>query len=78
MHSHTLHKIAFLLLVVGGINWLLVGLLSFDLVGYIGSFLGSVSPLFNKVVFTLVGLSAIYELLMHKAHCKVCSSSDTM
>lgn len=61
--------LTFLLLVVGGINWLLVGALSFDLVEFL---LGSV-PMAQTVVYVLVGLSAIYELLTHKKNCRLCT-----
>ncbi|MFP4514786.1 MAG: DUF378 domain-containing protein [Parcubacteria group bacterium] len=57
---NTLDWIALILLVVGGLNWLLVGLFSFDLVAYIFGYMSTVS----KIVYVLVGLSAIYTLLM--------------
>ena len=51
------------LLVVGGLNWGLVGLMSFDLVG---SIFGSMSAL-SRVVYIIVGLSAIYQAWQWKA-----------
>lgn len=48
--------IAMTLLIVGGINWGLVGLFSFDLVATV---FGPMSGL-TRVVYTLVGLSAVY------------------
>lgn len=51
----SLHKIALLLLVIGGLNWGLVGLLDFDLVA---ALLGQMS-LLSRVVYTLVGVSAV-------------------
>jgi uncharacterized membrane protein YuzA (DUF378 family) len=48
--------IAFWLLVVGGLNWLLVGLLRFDLVAAI---FGVGSPV-SRLVYVLVGISAVY------------------
>ncbi|MDH4157491.1 MAG: DUF378 domain-containing protein [candidate division Zixibacteria bacterium] len=51
------------LLVVGGLNWGLVGLMSFDLVGLI---FGSMSAL-SRVVYVVVGLSAIYQAWQWKA-----------
>lgn len=57
---NTLDWIALILLVVGGLNWLLVGLFSFDLVAYIFGYMTTVS----KIVYVLVGLSAVYTLLM--------------
>lgn len=56
--------VAFLLLIVGGLNWLL------EAFGYgIGAFLPAVVA---KAVYILVGLSAIFELVTHKKACKSC------
>lgn len=53
--------IAFILLVVGGLNWLLVAF------GYnlVDSLLGAGSTL-SMIVYILVGLSAIFEAVTHK------------
>ena len=51
-----LNMLALLLVVVGGLNWGLVGLLNYNLVT---SLLGDGSMLSN-IVFDLVGLSALY------------------
>ena len=48
----TFYKICLLLLIVGGVNWGLVGLFQFDLVG------GSTS-VWSRIVFALVGLAAL-------------------
>lgn len=50
--------VAFVLVVVGGLNWALVGIFKFDLVATI---FGDMSAL-SRVVYTLVGLSALYML----------------
>ena len=51
--------LALLLLIVGGINWLLVGLMEFDLVvSPTGSTFRETNPI-STIVYTLVGLSAI-------------------
>jgi len=47
-----------ILLIVGGLNWGLVGLFDFDLVGFI---FGAMSFL-SRIIFILVGLSAVYVL----------------
>lgn len=66
MHNKTLHMVAFILLVVGGLNWLL------EVFGVgIGRFLPSSVA---TIVYVLVGLSAIYEILTHKSNCKMCST----
>lgn len=47
------------LVIVGGINWLLVGLAGFDLVAALtGNEFGETSPL-SSIVYVLVGISAI-------------------
>lgn len=50
--------IAFVLLVVGGLNWGLVGLFQLDLVQTI---LGSI-PILVSAVYVLVGLAALYMI----------------
>ena len=65
-----LHMITWILVIVGGLNWLLVGLFDLNVVMYLGSMLA-------RIVYVLVGLSAIYELFTHKANCKACVSSPS-
>ncbi|MFA5767275.1 MAG: DUF378 domain-containing protein [Candidatus Paceibacterota bacterium] len=48
--------IAWILVIVGGLNWGLVGLMEYDLVA---SLFGDMSAT-SKVVYDLVGLSALY------------------
>lgn len=52
----TVWWIALILLVVGGLNWGLVGLVNYNVVEAI---LGSI-PILLKIVYILVGLSALY------------------
>ena len=54
-----LNALALLLVIVGGINWLLVGLFQFDLVAALtGSQFGEVNPI-SAAIYALVGVSAI-------------------
>jgi uncharacterized protein len=55
-----LNLITLLLIIIGGINWLLVGALQFDLVAAL--FVGQDAAL-ARIVYILVGLSAIYQLV---------------
>jgi len=48
--------IAVIVLIIGGINWLLVGAFNFDLVA---TLFGEMSAL-SRIVYMLVGLAAIY------------------
>lgn len=59
----TLDITAAILLVIGGLNWGLVGTANFDLVA---ALLGAGSML-AKVVYTLVGLAAVYQALSLRA-----------
>ena len=52
--------IALILVLVGALNWGLVGLLSFDLVAYL---FGALSIL-SLLVYDLVGLAALYMIVM--------------
>lgn len=63
-----LHMVAFILLIVGGLNWLLEGLVStWDLADYVGMSIA-------KIIYILVGLSAIFEVATHKKNCKGCGA----
>lgn len=53
---NTLDWITLILVIVGGLNWGLVGILKFDLVAAIFGEMGVIS----RIVYILVGLSAIY------------------
>ena len=55
----TLNWITFILVIVGGANWGLVGFFNFDLVAVI---FGDMSML-SRLVYDLVGLSAIYMVV---------------
>jgi uncharacterized protein len=56
----TLTWVALILVIVGGLNWLLVGAFNFDLVAAI---FGTMSPL-SRIVYILVGVSALYLLFI--------------
>jgi len=64
-----LHMVAFILLVIGGLNWLLVAF-NYNLVE---SLLGTGT--LAMVVYFLVGLSAILEAVTHKSNCRHCGSN---
>jgi uncharacterized protein len=56
-----LNALAAILTIIGGLNWGLVGLFKFDLVAAIfgGMSFGEVNVA-SRIVYTLVGLSALY------------------
>lgn len=59
----TLDVIAAVLLVVGGLNWGLVGLFDFNLVAALFGDASSVS----RLVYVLVGLGAVYQGISWRA-----------
>lgn len=60
------HKLAWILVLVGALNWGLVGIFEVDLVAKIfGSW-----PMVLRVVYALVGLSAV--AMLFKGSCKAC------
>ena len=59
----TFDVVAAMLLVVGGLNWGLVGFFNFDLVAAV---FGAGSAL-ARVVYGLVGLAAIYQIVTIRA-----------
>lgn len=63
-----LHMVAFILVIVGALNWLLVGVLGWD----IGMLFGGMDAVLSRLVYVLVGLSGIYIAATHKKDCKTC------
>jgi hypothetical protein len=64
-----LHSIAFILVIIGGLNWGLIGInAGWNVVGMI---FGGVGWLLD-LVYILVGLSALYLVFTHKKTCKNC------
>lgn len=69
-----LHMVAFILLIVGGLNWLLVGLFAWD----VGVLFGGQMAVISRIIYVLVGLAALVEVFSHKSSCKACAPSQTM
>lgn len=69
MNNKTLHMVAFVLAMVGALNWGLVGLLQTNVVEMV---LGAGSTP-TTLVYVLVGVSAAWLLVQHKADCKTCA-----
>jgi uncharacterized membrane protein YuzA (DUF378 family) len=69
MNNKTVHMVAFVLVVVGALNWGLVGLLDWNLV----ETLFGMDSMLTSLVYVLVGASAVYIGATHKKDCKICS-----
>lgn len=61
--------VSFALVVVGALNWGLVGLLNFNLVNVVFGSMG-----LENIIYILVGASAVVVILGHKKDCKTCSA----
>lgn len=61
------NKIALVLVIIGAINWLLIGLFGYDIVGAV--FGGQMSAI-SRIVFTLVGFAGLWciTLLFNHSH----------
>jgi uncharacterized membrane protein YuzA (DUF378 family) len=62
---NNLHRISHILLIIGGLNWLLIGLFDWG----VGDILGATIA---KIVYILVGLAAIYDLSTAR-NCERCN-----
>lgn len=67
-----IHKIAFVLLIIGGLNWGLTGAIkTWDLANFVGETVA-------MVVYILVGIAALYEMFSHKGLCRCCVPEQKM
>ncbi len=69
MNMKMVHMVAFLLVIVGAVNWGLVGLLNLNLVELLFG-----ASVITKIVYVVVGVCAVYIMATHKADCKVCGT----
>lgn len=52
-------RISLILVIVGALNWLLVGLFQFDLVAWI---CGGQANVFARIIYSLVGLAGLWSI----------------
>ena len=52
-----LDRVSLVLSIIGGINWLLVGLFRFDLVAYL---FGGQAATVSRIIYTIVGIAALW------------------
>ena len=67
-----LHLVAFILLVIGGLNW---GVMAIDPTYNVVEMVLGGFPMVVRLVYALVGLSAIILVATCKGGCKACASS---
>ncbi len=54
-----LDKTALALTIIGSLNWLLVGLFSFDLVAFIS---GGGSTMLARIIYAVIGITALWSI----------------
>lgn len=54
-----LNYIALILVVIGALNWALVGLFQFDIVS---TFFGGMASILSRIIFTIVGIAGLWSL----------------
>ena len=57
LRSNLGRYLALVLLIIGGINWGLIGIFQFDLVAYL---FGGMGAVLSRIIYTLVAASAIW------------------
>ena len=55
------NKIALLLIIIGALNWGLVGLFSFDLVAWI---FGGSAAIMSRILYTIIALAGVWSISM--------------
>lgn len=56
-----MEKFALALMIIGGLNWGLVGIFEFDLVAWL---FGGATTLISRIVYVLIALAAIWGITM--------------
>jgi hypothetical protein len=57
MVNRMLDRLALALLIIGGVNWGLIGIFQFDLVAFI---FGGQAAVISRIIYVLVGISAVW------------------
>ncbi|RCX20981.1 hypothetical protein DFR58_101185 [Anaerobacterium chartisolvens] len=59
MNRTPLDRLALILVIIGALNWLLVGLFQYDLVAAI---FGGNTSFVSRTIYTLVGIAGLYSI----------------
>lgn len=62
MKSRTWDYIAITLIIIGAINWGLIGFFQFDLVAFI---FGGMSSWVSRVIYAVIGIAGLYSLTLY-------------
>ena len=66
MNRTPLDRLALVLVIIGALNWLLVGIANYDLVTAIfgGNLFNGTISVFSRIIFALVGISGLYAITL--------------
>ncbi|MCK8823476.1 DUF378 domain-containing protein [Fuchsiella alkaliacetigena] len=57
----SLDRIALILLIIGGLNWGLIGFFQYDLVA---ALFGGQTALLSRIIYSLVGIAGLYSIML--------------
>lgn len=57
---NTLHKIALIFVIIGALNWGLIGLFDFNLVSFL---FDNVSVVISRIIYSIVGLAGLVSIV---------------
>ena len=57
----TLQKVALVLVIIGALNWGLIGLFDFNLVGFL---FDNISVVLSRIIYSVVGIFGILSLIL--------------
>ncbi len=60
MYTNTIDKTALILVIIGALNWGLVGLFQYDLVA---ALFGGQGSMISRIIYSLIGIAGIYSLI---------------
>lgn len=64
MNRTPLDRLALILVIIGALNWLLVGIAHYDLVTAIfgGSLFSGIISVYSSIIFAIVGIAGLYTI----------------
>ena len=69
-----MHMLAFALVIIGALNWLLVGIFGWD----VGEIFGGMDAVVSRIIYVVVGLAVLYMLVAHKYDRKTSTGAGNM
>ena len=57
----SLDRLALILLIIGGLNWGLIGFFQYDLVA---ALFGGQTALLSRIIYSLVGIAGLYSIML--------------